>query len=351
MWYEGILEKNIVPEQIIRVIIHQMIRKEQREKRKKKLVQQQKELVKFITFLRNQPIAIGTEEANKQHYELPIEFFEPILGKHMKYSCGLWNELKNSSKPDSKNLTQSEEQMLELNCQRAEIKPGQKVLDLGCGWGSLAVYMAEKWNSVSVTALTNSRLQKKYIEKRVQKEGLSNLKVIKANIQNYTMEKGEKYDRIVSIEMFEHMRNYQKLLEKLATFLKEKGKLFIHIFAKEGVPFIFDGEDESDWMAKYFFAGGTMPNPELLLYFQKDFLLEKHWKINGKHYQKTLNTWLRKMKKNIKKILPVLEKHYGKKEVTKWWSYWKVFFIANAEIFGWNKGEEWHVNHYLLKKR
>lgn len=347
LWYEGILQKGIVPEWLIRFVIRQMIKNEEK-KTVKSLEEKQRQFMKFIAELKQQPIAIHPEKANIQHYELPAEFFQQILGEHMKYSCGFWSNMDLSEK-SSANLNRSEEQMLELTCKRAEIKEKQKVLDLGCGWGALTSYLAKKYPNITIDALTNSKIQKEFIEKRVAEEELTNVQVIKANIDNFTT--SEKYDRIVSVEMFEHMRNYEKLLSKLATFLKDSGKLFVHIFSRRDQPYLFEINDESNWMANYFFTGGTMPSTNLLLYFPRDFIIENHWKINGRHYAKTLNTWLWKMKKKKKEILPILEQVYGKDQTKKWWTYWKIFFIANAEVFGWNNGEEWFVSHYLFSKR
>ncbi|MBD3190821.1 MAG: methyltransferase domain-containing protein [Candidatus Heimdallarchaeota archaeon] len=347
VWYEGILQKDLVPEWAIRFVIRQMIKNEEK-KTSDPLEETQRQLMKFITELKRQPIAIHPEKANIQHYELPAEFFQQILGKLMKYSCGFWPSLSLSEKSSS-NLNLSEERMLELTCERAKIEnKQQKVLDLGCGWGALSIYLAKKYPEITIDALTNSKIQKEFIEQRIAEERLTNVQVIKANIGNFSTTKN--YDRIVSVEMFEHMRNYEKLLAKLATFLKDSGKLFVHIFSRKEQPYLFEINDESNWMAKYFFTGGTMPSTNLLLYFPKDFIIENHWKINGKHYAKTLNTWLWKMKKRKKEILPILENVYGKNQTKKWWTYWKIFFIANAEVFGWKNGQEWFVSHYLFNK-
>ncbi|MEA2071616.1 MAG: class I SAM-dependent methyltransferase, partial [Asgard group archaeon] len=265
-----------------------------------------------------------------------------------KYSCCLWRNPNKSIKKEV-NLNQAEKDMLALTCERAQMKDGLKVLDLGCGWGSLTIYLAQNYPKATITAVSNSAIQIAFIDKKVKKLGLRNVKTIKADVKNFTIT--EQFDRIISIEMFEHMRNYQKLFQKIQQFLKDNGKLFIHIFTHKNQPYLFEKDDETDFMAKYFFTGGTLPTADILFYFAENFTIEHHWRINGKHYEKTLNSWLWKMKKKKQQLLPIIEDVYGSKNKRKWWVYWKVFFIANAAIFGWKKGNHWFVSHYLFKKK
>ncbi|MFY0652245.1 MAG: class I SAM-dependent methyltransferase [Cyclobacteriaceae bacterium] len=295
----------------------------------------------LIKELKASPIAINTLEANEQHYEVPTEFYKLVMGKHLKYSCGFWKD---------KTITQdqSEKDMLEITCRRAELTDGQDVLELGCGWGSLTLFMAQTYPQSRITAVSNSTTQKKYIDDQIKKLNLQNIKVITADMNDFFIE--SKFDRVVSVEMFEHMRNYQLLLNKISRLLNEDGKLFVHIFSHKNLAYKYEVKDDTDWMSKYFFTGGIMPNDHLLHYFNEDMVIEKHWHINGTHYEKTSNTWLANMDKNKQKIMPILKRTYGENEVGKWWVYWRLFFMSCAELWGYKNGEEWIVSHYLFEK-
>ena len=341
MWYEKFLERGLIPDSLLRVIlrIHNRIRFQREEK---DIEKRQEYINGFIRELKQQPISINVDQANEQHYELPTEFFQIILGEYMKYSCGIWNE------NNSDDLTQSEMDMLKLSCKRAQVYDGDIVIDLGCGWGSLSFYLAENYNLSKIVAVSNSATQKRYIEEKANANRITNLEVIKADIKEFATE--EKFDKILSIEMFEHMRNYEQLFEKLYNFLKPKGKLFIHIFTDLNYPYFFELDNPRAFMAKYFFRGGIMPSADLLFYFAKKFSIENVWRVNGTHYKKTLDTWLKRMKQNKNKIVPLFKATYGKENAKKWWNYWKTFFIGCAEAFGSKKGQKRFVSHYLFQK-
>lgn len=296
----------------------------------------------YIEKLKASPIAINTSDANEQHYEVPTEFYKYVLGKRMKYSGGYW-----PSGADT--LDASEEAMLKLSCERAQLKNGQSVLDLGCGWGSVSLYVAEKFPNCKITGVSNSKTQKEYIDSVAKEKGFKNLTIITQDMNDFQIK--EKFDRIISVEMLEHMKNYQKLFEKLSGFLKPEGLFFIHIFTHKEFAYPFEVRDETDWMAKYFFTGGMMPSHNLFLYFQDNLTIRNHWVVNGVHYGKTSEAWLENMDKNKTQILPILEKAYGKENVTKWWSYWRIFFLSCAELFSYRNGEEWLVSHYLFQKK
>ena len=296
----------------------------------------------YIEKLKASPIAINTSDANEQHYEVPTEFYNYVLGKRMKYSGGYW-----PSGADT--LDASEEAMLKLSCERAQLKDGQSVLDLGCGWGSVSLYVAEKFPNCKITGVSNSKTQKEYIDSVAKEKGFKNLTIITQDMNDFQIK--EKFDRIISVEMLEHMKNYQKLFEKLSGFLKPEGLFFIHIFTHKEFAYPFEVRDETDWMAKYFFTGGMMPSHNLFLYFQNHLTIRNHWVVNGVHYGKTSEAWLENMDKNKTQILPILEKAYGKENVTKWWSYWRIFFLSCAELFSYRNGEEWLVSHYLFQKK
>lgn len=343
MWYNSLLEKNRIPDALIRIGIRSLLKQRLKDERKENAEAQQAHLMSLIEELKATPgIAINTQEANEQHYEVPTEFYTYCLGKHLKYSSGYWN-------PGVTDIDTSEKDMLELTCQRAELRDGQQVLELGCGWGSLSLFMAAKYPGSTFTVLSNSRTQKLHIDEQAKLRGISNLTVITNNINEFKL--NQTFDRVVSVEMFEHMRNYQTLMKLVADMLKPDGKLFVHIFTHKEVAYKFEVVDETDWMSKYFFTGGIMPSDDLLLYFNEQLCIEKHWHVSGIHYSKTSEAWLSNMDRHKAEIMPLFEKTYGKEQAVKWWVYWRLFYMACAELWGYNNGEEWIVSHYLFTKK
>lgn len=341
MWYNSLLEKNLIPDSLIRIGIRKLLKQRLRDENKGKPETQKKHLLSLIEELKASPIAIHTQNANEQHYEVPTEFYQYCLGKHLKYSSGYWN-------PGVKDIDLSEKDMLELTCKRAGLENGQDVLELGCGWGSLSLYMAAKYPKSNFTVVSNSRTQKIYIDEQARLRNIHNLEVVTININDFNLTKT--FDRVVSVEMFEHMRNYKKLMKLVAERLKPDGKLFVHIFTHKEYAYKFEVLDESDWMSKYFFTGGIMPSDDLLLHFNEDLSVEKHWRVNGLHYNKTSEAWLQNMDRHKKEIMPIFENTYGKEQALKWWVYWRIFFMACAELWGFENGEEWMVSHYLFHK-
>lgn len=342
MWLNTLLEKNKLPDSVVRIGIRRLLKQRLQEENKGNTGAQQEHLMNLIQELKNSPIAIETEAANTQHYEVPTEFYQLCLGKHLKYSSGYWKE-------GVTDIDTSERDMLELTCERAELRNGQQVLELGCGWGSLSLFMAAKYPQSHFTVISNSRTQKQYIDEQAKSRGISNLEVLTVNINSFDLNKT--FDRVVSVEMFEHMRNYQKLMRLVAKHLNPEGKLFVHIFTHKEFAYKFEVKDESDWMSKYFFTGGIMPSDDLLLYFNEDLSIQKHWHVSGMHYSKTSEAWLKNMDKNRSKIMPLFEKTYGTQNALKWWVYWRIFYMACAELWAYNKGEEWIVSHYLFTKK
>jgi cyclopropane-fatty-acyl-phospholipid synthase len=341
MWYSSLLEKDVLPDFIIRKGIRKILTQRLKDEDKGNPEAHQAHFMKLVEELKNSPIAVNTADANAQHYEVPADFFQLVLGKHLKYSSGYWKEGVTS-------IDVSEKDMLEITCGRAELKDGQNILELGCGWGSLSLFMAEKYPNSKITSVSNSHSQKIFIDEQAQKRNIKNLSILTADMNVFQI--SEKFDRVVSVEMFEHMRNYQLLMNKVANFLNPNGKLFIHIFTHKGYAYKFEVLDESDWMSKYFFTGGIMPSDHLLLYFQQQLKIEKHWRVSGVHYEKTSNTWLKNMDSNKQKIMKIMEQMYGKKDALKWWSYWRIFFMSCAELWGYKDGKEWMVSHYLFQK-
>ena len=295
----------------------------------------------WIEELKQSPIALVPEKANEQHYELPPSFFDIVLGSNLKYSSGYWPTNQTT-------FDESEIEMLELSCIRAELKDKQDILELGCGWGSLTCFMAQKFPNSKITAVSNSKDQKKHIEKRCKKLNLTNIEVITCDMNEFNIDK--KFDRVVSIEMFEHMRNYGILLNNISKFLNDRGKLFVHIFTHHTLMYPYVDNGPGDWMAREFFSGGQMPSHNLLLNFQEDLKIEKTWKINGTHYSKTSFAWLNKMDNNKKEIIEIFNDTYGKDNSKMWFQRWRIFFLSCAVMFGMENGTEWGVSHYRFRK-
>jgi len=291
--------------------------------------------------LRNSPIAEDVDKANEQHYEVPADFFLKSLGTHLKYSCCLYDE-------PGLSLDEAEARMLALSCERAELQDGQRILELGCGWGSLTLWMGEHYPNARITAVSNSSSQREFILGRAAERGLSNIEVITADANEF--EPGDTFDRVVSVEMFEHMKNYQKLMNRIAGWLNPNGKLFVHIFVHKKLMYPFQTEGEYDWMGRYFFTGGLMPAESTLLYFQDDLRIEDQWRVSGTHYEKTSNDWLKRMDANRTEIMQTFRETYGENDAERWFNRWRMFYMAVAELFGYANGTEWMVAHYRFTK-
>ncbi|KAI3496385.1 hypothetical protein L1887_38746 [Cichorium endivia] len=336
------LERNLLPDAVIRRLTRLLLAGRLRSCSKPTSQEQLQDLMAFVHSLKEMPIAVKTEDAKTQHYELPTSFFNLVLGKNFKYSCCYFRDKLST-------LEDAEVAMLQLYCEKSKLQDGHTVLDVGCGWGSLSIYIAQKFSNCKVTGICNSVTQKAHIEDQCGKLGLKNVEIIVADISTFEMEGS--YDRIFSIEMFEHMKNYKNLLKKISNWMKADGFLFVHFFCHKTYAYHFEDVSEDDWITRYFFSGGTMPSANLLLYFQDDVSIVDHWLVNGKHYAQTSEEWLKRMDKNMESIKPIMESTYGKDSAVKWTVYWRTFFISVAELFGYNNGEEWMVAHYLFKKK
>jgi cyclopropane-fatty-acyl-phospholipid synthase len=303
----------------------------------------------FVRELRASPIAIHTGDANAQHYEVPAEFFRLHLGPRLKYSCCLYGE-------QARTLAQAEEAMLELCAQRAGVADGQRILDLGCGWGSLSLWLAERYPRAQVVGLSNSNGQREFITARAAERGLRNLTVLTGNVADPSIRDpfgsllGTGFDRVISIEMFEHMRNYEALLAKVAAWLKPGGELFVHVFAHRELAYPFEVRDGSDWMSRYFFTGGLMPSARLLGEFQESLRLAQQWWVDGTHYERTANDWLAGMDAQRAEIMAVFRAGYGEVQAARWFQRWRMFYMAVAELFGYRRGSEWGVAHYRFQR-
>ena len=335
-----LMERGMISDVLIRNGIRRLLRKRlQHEHQKSERVNGSRPL--FISELRKGPIAVQTDKPKEQHYALPPSFFHHILGKRMKYSCNYWPEYATT-------LDTSEEAMLEIICKRADIHDGMDILDLGCGWGALSLWISEHFPNCRIRAVSNSIPQREYIEGMCRERNLGNVTVETADM-NY-FETTRRFDRIVSIEMFEHMLNWEKLMSRISGWLKDEGKLFVHIFCHRKYPYFFEAEGSDNWMGRYFFTAGIMPSEQLILYVQKELVLVNQWRVNGMHYRKTAEEWLRNMDRKREQIMPLLESLYGQKNAALWFQRWRIFFMACSELWGYDGGEEWFVSHYLFHR-
>src|SRR5450755_1710250 len=334
----GLCERGVVPDWLTRLGIRRMCALRLREERADDAAAAWARFKHCLDGLRNSPLAIHTDAANAQHYELPPRFFELCLGKRLKYSsCYFLN--------GDESLDQAEDAMLALYLERAHLADGHDILELGCGWGSLTLWMAQHFPQSRITAVSNSRPQREFIEARCRSLGLGNVRVITQDVNRLELETGQ-FDRSVSIEMFEHMRNYEILLSHIASWLRPGGKLFLHIFAHKSLMYPFETAGEGNWMGRHFFTGGLMPASDTLLWFQRDLKIERRWHIDGTHYQRTANQWLANQDARRDQVLSILVDAYGNKAAPLWFQRWRMFWMACAELFGYANGREWLVAHY-----
>lgn len=292
--------------------------------------------------LRASPIAIHTDAANTQHYEVPPEFFQLALGRRLKYSSCFYAT-------GDETLDQAEVAMLERYLECGEFRDGQSILELGCGWGSLTLTLAERFPNARITAVSNSNPQRLYIEAQCRERGFEHVRVITQDVNQLSLENNQ-FDRAISIEMFEHMRNYETLLGRIAQWLRPGGKLFVHIFCHRELCYPFETDGDNDWMARHFFTGGLMPSADTLLWFQRDLQIEEQWRLSGTHYQRTANHWLQNQDTHRQEVLSVLGKAYGEDRAQLWHQRWRMFWMACAELFGYRDGSEWLVGHYRFRK-
>lgn len=335
------VEAGRIPDPLVRQGIRRLLRTRLQERLQGSCEDQQARLQQFLKECRHAPIAVVPDKANEQHYEVPADFFAQVLGPHRKYSCCHWG-------PGITTLAEAEEQALQLTCSQARLGNNQTILELGCGWGSLSLWMARNYPQSRITAVSNSHSQKAHIDATAARLGLNNLQVITADMNQFEPQ-GE-FDRVISVEMFEHMRNHELLLSRISEWLRPGGMLYVHIFCHRSQPYLFVSEGPEDWMSEHFFSGGMMPSDELLLHYQQDLRLLQRWRWSGLHYHRTCEAWLKLQDTRRNSVLPILEQTYGSGQAELWFQRWRMFFLACSELFAFHQGNEWWVSHYLMER-
>ncbi len=334
-------EQGVLPDAVVRAGIRRLLRERLAEIGADDAAASAEQAEAFVRGLADAPLAPLPHKANEQHYELPAAFFAQVLGPHRKYSCCWWPG-------NTRSLEQAEAAALAATCERAGLADGQDILELGCGWGSLSLWMAARYPGARITAVSNAASQRHFIEAAARQRGLRNLTVLTADMNDF--EAGRRYDRIVSVEMFEHLRNWPEAFARVRRWLKFEGRFFLHVFAHRSTPYAFVARDESDWMSRHFFSGGMMPSDDLALRCQDDLRLLRRWRWDGRHYERTANAWLAQMDARREAVLPLFEPVYGE-QAALWWTRWRLFFMSCAELFGHDDGQQWWVCHQLFAPR
>jgi len=333
-------EQGLVPDIVIRRGIRHLLKQRLNEIHHDDIEKMAADQSKFISLMNQSPIALLTDKANEQHYEVPADLYKHTLGTRLKYSSAYWSHGVDS-------LDKAEVAGLKQTCLNAEIEDGMTILELGCGWGSLTLWMASQYPNARISAVSNSHSQRKHIEAAIHDLGMDNVNVITSDMNDFNANENH-YDRIVSVEMFEHMRNWNVLYSKISKWLKPDGKFFKHIFVHRTTPYAFDDLRPDDWMSRYFFSGGIMPSDDLPLFFQNNLKLIKRSRWDGSHYERTANAWLANMDKHYDELMPIIQQTYGDDNASTWWTRWRIFFMACAELFGYENGQQWYVSHYLF---
>jgi cyclopropane-fatty-acyl-phospholipid synthase len=334
------LEKGRLPDWLVRFGIRRLLRQRLDAEGAADPERSAERLMQWLASCDQSPIAVETAAANAQHYEVPAAFYERVLGRYRKYSSGLWTT--------ASTLDDAEAAMLRLTCERADVRDGMRVLDLGCGWGSISLWIARQFPNCRVVGVSNSHSQRQDILARAAAESLRNIEIVTADANTFTAP--GRFDRIVSVEMMEHTRNWRALLARAAGWLAPQGRMFVHVFTHASIGYPFAADGDGDWMARHFFTGGQMPADAQLLYLQDHFAVEGHWRVNGRHYARTAEAWLTNFDRARRDLAPVLQTAYGERAEAMA-NLWRVFFMACAELWGFAGGRQWFVSHYRLRVR
>ena len=334
-------ESGLVPDSVIRSGIRRLLENKLAEIRADDIEIAAQTTNDFVRMMNESPVALVPELANEQHYEVPAAFYDQVLGRYRKYSCGYWPEGVDT-------LDASELAALEETVARAGIEDGMQVLDLGCGWGSVSLYIAERFPNASILSVSNSNSQREYIAASAAERGLSNIEVLTCDMNDFSTER--RFDRVVSVEMFEHMRNYGILFDRIHDWLLPDGQFFLHIFTHRSTPYEYIDKGPSDWMSRHFFSGGIMPSADLPLRFARKLAIDAQWTWNGNHYARTCRAWLKQMDRNKGAVMPILEDTYGAGNAGRWFMRWRMFFMACEELFRYDGGTEWFVSHYRFRR-
>jgi cyclopropane-fatty-acyl-phospholipid synthase len=339
-------ERGLLPEAALRLGIRRLLRQRLDESHHHDYETAAALTQSFLASLRAAPLAVQTEKANEQHYELPAALFEAMLGPQRKYSCCWWPEGVDT-------LEAAEEAALEATVARAGLADGQSILELGCGWGSLSLWMAARFPAAEILAVSNSASQRAFIEGQAQARGLRNLRVVTCDFNAFGEDGSldRRFDRVVSVEMFEHLRNWPRAFRKVSGWLRDDGRFFMHVFAHREAPYAFEVRDATDWMSQYFFSGGMMPSDDLALLCQDDLALQERWRWDGRHYARTAAAWLERFDAHRAALWPVFESVYGAAAAPMWWQRWRLFLLSVEELFAYDHGQQWWVSHYLFAPR
>ena len=340
-WAIDLAERRVLPDPVVRLGMRRLLGQRLRQEQRKDSRLDGPSARAFAEEMRSEPVAVATIDANEQHYELPSDFFSAVLGPYLKYSSCFWSE-------GTRDLADAEEQMLELTCKRAGLEDGMDVLDLGCGWGSFSTWVLRHYPNCRVLAVSNSRTQAEFIRTRCASEGLDRLEVVTADMNDFATER--KFDRVVSVEMFEHMRNWARLFERVAGWLRPDGAFFQHVFCHQRYAYLYSDDGAADWMARHFFTGGIMPSQDLPLRYDDHLQVIDQWRVGGLHYSRTLEAWLAEMDRHRDRLLPVFDQTYGD-DSERWFARWRMFFMACSELFRYRGGHEWYVAHTLMRPR
>ena len=340
-WWEPAVDRGWIPDPVLCRIVTLRVGRKVSHERRGSVDDRSDRHRAFLEARSKGPITHHVAEANRQHYEVPTSFFEHVLGPHMKYSAAVWPE-------GVDDLAVAEAHTLALTCARAQLADGQRILELGCGWGSLSLWMAEHHPRAEILAVSNSSTQRAFIESRARERGLENLTVITSDIAE--LEPEGRFDRVVSVEMLEHVSNHAELLSRVAHWLTPDGLLFVHVFSHRDLGWEFDAGSSRDWMGRYFFSGGVMPSDDLLPRVATDLDLVDHWRLSGRHYERTLNAWLDRLDRRREAVMPILVETYGA-DAASWFQRWRLFFMASAQLWGYRGGDEFLVSHYLFRRR